>query len=259
MTRLEAAQAAMIEAKISLGGHELFERQGISWCFSSRPAGINLAWNPDLADDSMEEAVEEILEGARERKTSLNFLLFPSSSPEGLHLRLRRQWRLMGPMYLPAMVLDLRRSLAEPAHPCVMRTDWPFAKGASHPLLSWVPKAQKRDWWLLHQQLADQGSLHLWEAVHKGRPAACACSFIHAGHALITSVITDPDLRGLGLGASVMTACLSHARDLGCDEAGLLTHKRAQAFYERLGFKEEGMFSSLYFSKTRAASASDYR
>lgn len=259
MTRLEAAQAAMIEAKISLGGHERFEREGIAWCFALRPAGINLAWRPTLQDDSVSAAVDEVLECARVRKSSINFLLFPSSTPEGLHLRLRRQWRLMGPMYLPGMAMDLRHSLAEPSHPCEARRDWQLSKGASHPLMRWVPKAEKKDWWLLHQQLAEQGSLHVWEAMYEGRPAACACSFIHEGHALITSVITDPELRGLGLGASVMHACLQHSKELGCDEAGLLTHKRAKAFYEKLGFKEEGMFSSLYFSKTRASSASDYR
>lgn len=249
----------MIEAKISLGGHERFERNGISWCFASRPAGINLAWNPALQEDSVGQAVDEILASASLRKSSLDFLLFPSSSPADLRLRLRRQWRLMGPMYLPGMVLSLGGSLPEPAHACVLRTDWALAKGESHPLLRWVPKSQMKDWWLLHQQLAELGCLHLWEAFHQGRPAACACSFIHKGHALITSVITDPDLRGLGLGASVMAACLSHARELGGDEAGLLTHKRAQAFYESLGYKEEGMFSSFYYSKTRAASETCYR
>lgn len=253
MTRLESAQAAMIEAKIHLGGHHRFEREGISWCFSSRPAGINVAWNPQLAEGSLTRVVEEILASARERRSCLDFLLFPSSTPTNLHLLLRREFRLMGPMYLPGMVLNLAQTLPTPGRPCRLRSNWKLLKGESHPLLRWTPKAQRNDWWLLHQQLAGEGCLHLWEAMHEGRPAACACSFLHEGHALITSVITEPDLRGLGFGASVMAACLDHAKRLGCDHAGLLTHKRAKAFYEKLGFQEEAMFSSLYFSKTRAS------
>lgn len=252
MTRLEAAQAAMIEAKISIGGHVRYQTQGCQWCFSQRPAGANVAWAPMIEEGQLIPAIEEVLGSARAIKRAIDILVFPSSTPKGLPLRLRRQWRLMGPMYLPGMVLDLEDPLPQPSHPTSLVTDWALQPKTNRPLMWWVPKVQKADWWKLHSELHASGCLHLWEADLDGSPAACASSFIHNGFALITSVLTLPEARGRGLGASVMRACLNHARELGCDQAGLLTHKRAKEFYERLGFKEEGMFASLYYSKTRA-------
>lgn len=252
MTRLEAAQAAMIEAKIALGGHARFQSGGCQWCFSDRPAGANVAWAPKIVEGMVNPAIEEILDSARARRRAFDVLVFPSSTPSGLELTLRRRFRLMGPMYLPGMVLDMTMPLPEPVHPTQVITDWNLEPKEVRPLQWWVPKAQKPDWWKLHSELHATGCLHLVEGEHEGRPAACACSFIHEGFALITSVVTLPEARGKGLGRSVMLACLSHAREQGCDEAGLLTHKRTKDFYHRLGFSDDGMFASLYFSKTRA-------
>lgn len=259
MTRLEAAQAAMIEAKIALGGHVRFQSGGCQWCFSDRPAGTSVAWAPRIEESELTPAIEEILDSARVRRQAIDILVFPSSVPAGLPLTLRRRWRFMGPMYLPGMILDLSERLPDPSHPTSQISDWSLGPKEDHPLKWWVPKAQKEDWWKLHSELHSTGCLHLWESRYEGKPAACASSFIHEGFALITSVITLKEARGKGLGASVMRACLNHARELGCDQAGLLTHKRAKEFYLGLGFQEEGMFAAQYYSKVRAEKEALFR
>lgn len=62
----------------------------------------------------------------------------------------------------------------------------------------------------------------------------------------IENVIVDPDMRGRGVGATMMRWAIEEARRRGCFRVQLTTNKvrkRAHAFYEGLGFtaSHEGM------------------
>ncbi len=257
MTPLESAQAAFIEAKISLGGHERFEQNGTCWCLAQRPAGANVCWQIQAEEGTLVPTIEMILDSARVRKTGVDFLILPSCRPENLAKVLRKDWRMMGPMYLEGMTCDLVDLNLSPdqvpgdlvhEHP-EWELDW---KG--HPLSWWVPKVQKADWWLLHKQLSESFGLKVFVAEVEGRPVSCASLFCHQGMGLITSVMTFEEHRGKGLGAAVMKACIRSAKEQGCRSAGLLGHKRSLDFYRRLGFKEEATYPVLYYSKTKAES-----
>lgn len=254
MNPLESAQEAFIEAKLALGGHEVFSENGTRWCFSNRPAGINCCWKIEASESSLTPTIERILDTARVRKSPLDFLIFPTATPENLAKTLRRDWRMMGPMHLNGMTCPLKdTALPEQIEGIEIRelqgwrVDW-----KSHPLSSWVPKVQKADWWLLHKELQEAKGLKAITAEHQGRPAACACLFCHQGMGLITSVLTFEEFRGRGIGSAVIRACLASAKAQGCHTAGLLGHKKSSPLYERLGFKTEAIFSQLYYSKSKA-------
>lgn len=255
MKPLESAQAAFIEAKISLGGHERFEQNGTCWCLAHRPAGANVCWQIQAEDGHLVPAIEMVLDSARVRKTGVDFLILPSSRPENLAKVLRRDWRMMGPMYLEGMTIDLADLNFQSDHGqealvyelADWQQDW-----QGHPLSWWVPKVQKADWWLLHKQLNEAFGLKVFVAELEGRPVSCACLFCHEGMGLITSVMTFEEHRGKGLGAAVMKACMMSAKEQGCHSAGLLGHKKSLDFYHRLGFKAEETYPVLYYSKTKA-------
>ncbi len=256
MTHLESAQAAFIEAKISLGGHERFELDGTCWCLAQRPAGANICWQIKTSQDHLLPTIETILDAARARKTGLDFLILPSNKPENLAKVLRKDWRMMGPMYLQGMICDLDQTpLADDISGAVVyeQTDWD-SDWKGHPLSWWAPKAQKADWWLLHRQLCQEFGLKVFVAEIEGKPASCACLFCHEGLGLITSVLTFEEHRKRGLGVAVMKACMASAKQQGCRSAGLLGHKRSLDFYRRLGFKDEEFYPVLYYSKTKAES-----
>lgn len=255
MTPLESAQAAFIEAKISLGGHDRFDHQGTLWCLSQRPAGANVCWLINADRSSLVPVIETVLDSARLRKSGMDFLISPSSQPADLASTLRKEWRMMGPMYLQGMtrsVSDLEPS-SEPLPDVAVywHTRWD-SDFVEHPLSWWVPKAQKPDWWLLHQQMGEAFGLQVIVAEIQGRPASCAVLFCHHGMGLISSVVTLAEHRSRGLGGAVLQECMGRAKAAGCHSVGLLGHKRSLDFYRRLGFENEAAYPTLYYSKTKA-------
>ncbi|NVK34836.1 MAG: GNAT family N-acetyltransferase [Rhodobacteraceae bacterium] len=59
-------------------------------------------------------------------------------------------------------------------------------------------------------------------------------------YAFIENVVTHKDFRGRGIGEAMMKATIQRAWDAGCYRICLLTgvhNEKAQAFYERVGFK----------------------
>lgn len=252
MTPLESAQAAFIEAKIALGDHEVFDQYGARWCFTQRPGGTSSCWQIDADEATLTPTIEMILDTARVRKSALDFLIFPSASPANLAKVLRRDWRMMGPMYLEGMTCDLASADLTSNNPVAFELhDWDTA-WQEQPLCWWASKAQKPDWWQIHKELHSSVGLKVFVADFDGRPSASACLFCHEGVGLITSVITATESRGRGLGSAVVQACMASASQQGCQWAGLLGHKRSLPFYKKLGFKTGSIFTQLYYSKVKA-------
>lgn len=86
----------------------------------------------------------------------------------------------------------------------------------------------------------DQHALHLLATV-EGRPVGCARILLEGQVAKIGRVCVLKEARGAGLGAAIIEACLTVARqqdDVTKAKLGAQTH--ALAFYQRLGFTAFG-------------------
>jgi len=66
-------------------------------------------------------------------------------------------------------------------------------------------------------------------------PAGFGGIEMHAGDALLRSVVTLPPLRGIGMGSAIVAALESEARLLKCRSIYLVTTSAAE-FFERLGY-----------------------
>lgn len=82
----------------------------------------------------------------------------------------------------------------------------------------------------------DEDALHVLACVD-GTPMGCARILIQGSVAKIGRVCVMKEGRGTGLGAAIIDACLSVAREQGgVSKAKLGAQIHALAFYERLGF-----------------------
>jgi ribosomal protein S18 acetylase RimI-like enzyme len=67
---------------------------------------------------------------------------------------------------------------------------------------------------------------------------------------LIDELVVGREFRGQGVGRLLIAAALDRARVLGCCEVEVSTegaNRRAQEFYRRCGFDEEGVLFELHF------------
>lgn len=89
----------------------------------------------------------------------------------------------------------------------------------------------------------DREAVHFLAAID-GLPSGTARLLAYDDHgrkvAKIGRVAVLPEYRGRGIGLALMEAALSHARELGYNEALLDSQTHVVAFYERLGFAAEG-------------------
>jgi ribosomal protein S18 acetylase RimI-like enzyme len=103
-------------------------------------------------------------------------------------------------------------------------------------------------------------------ALLAARTAGTVCGFLHLAirqgilHdrpvGLIDELVVGREFRGQGVGRLLMDAAIDRCRDLGCCEVEVSTERanlRAQEFYRRCGFDEEGVLFELHFSEGRGA------
>jgi GNAT superfamily N-acetyltransferase len=82
--------------------------------------------------------------------------------------------------------------------------------------------------------------LRLYAARVDGEPVACAGAIHNEGDCGIYLVATDPEARGRGLAADLVTVALNEAREAGCVTASLQSTAMGKPVYLRLGFRDFG-------------------
>lgn len=112
-------------------------------------------------------------------------------------------------------------------------------------------------YWSAFDTIEQAPNVEQWVVERDGRMIGCFQLMFLPGLSLggslraqIESVRIASELRGQGVGATVMEWAIDRARDKGCAVVQLTTNKQRQdahRFYERLGFKatHEGMKLSL--------------
>jgi len=86
-----------------------------------------------------------------------------------------------------------------------------------------------------------------------------ACGFVHLTtrqsilhdrpSGVIDELVVSRDFRGQGIGRLLMDAAVGRCRDLGCCEVEVSTesaNRRAQEFYRKRGFSDEGVLFELH-------------
>lgn len=235
-------------------GHQVWETDFALWGLSDRPAGIKAVVGCHFDAERLSEQVGEVLVCFQDAGQPANWTLGPSSQPADLSKYLRSQRRLMGPMLLPGMELDLRRWKPEPnSLTAQVIDDLGDIPADKHPTALWYPKAQRPDTMVLLQELVASGDVIPFGCYVGGELAGAMTLFVHEGIAGVYDVVTKPDFRKIGVGTAVLTAALRLAKEIGCEIAALQSHKKATGLYARQGFVESGMFKSMYYSRVRLA------
>ena len=227
MTAAESSSLAWTAAKLALPGHHVWEKPFALWGLSHRPAGVKAVVGCHFDPDSVAEQVDEILRCFQDADEPANWTIGPSSTPIDLSKHLRRERRLMGPMFLIGMELDLVR---------------------------WEPKKfSLTDGMLMLRELVLRGAAFPFGSYVDGELAGAMTLFVHEEIAGVYDVVTRPEFRNRGAATAVLTMALAFARERGCRVAALQSHKRAVGLYERIGFVETGTLKSMYYSKPRLA------
>ncbi len=246
----EQNQIAYARERFKVSGHTVFERPFALWGISHRTAGECLVTGCQMDDHYSQ--VEEIVRTFQAARRPGDWVLGPSAQPAELGRFLRTARRMMGPMHLAEMELDLADWSPEPLSLPVARIhEWDAIDAEGHPKLTWVSKASRIDTALAMKELQALGATHFFVSYVDGRLASCTAVFIHDGVAGIYDVITKEPYRRRGAASAAMTAALGFARDTGCRVAVLQSHRKAIGLYRRLGFEEKGLFKVFYYSTLR--------
>ncbi|MBX7133848.1 MAG: GNAT family N-acetyltransferase [Fimbriimonadaceae bacterium] len=254
MTAAESSSLAWTAAKFALPGHQVWERPFARWGLSYRPAGVKAVVGCHFDPDSVAEQVDEILRCFQDADEPANWTLGPSSTPIDLSKHLRRERRLMGPMFLIGMELDLVRWEPEKVSLTTeLLRDLESISPDEHPTMTWFPKAQRADGLLMLRELVSRGAAFPFGSTIDGELASAMTLFVHEEIAGVYDVVTRPEFRNRGAATAVLTMALAFARERGCRVAALQSHKKAVGLYERMGFVETGIFKSMYYSKPRLA------
>ena len=86
-----------------------------------------------------------------------------------------------------------------------------------------------------------------------GEPVSTVTVLVTDDMAGIYNVGTVEAARGQGHAGTLLNYALDQARQAGAQAAGLIAVAKAEALYERIGFRPEGWISWLYYSKIRMA------
>ena len=130
-----------------------------------------------------------------------------------------------------------------------------FSKQVPHPYVGAVTTPARKQAIAAEQSLIQSrpDDFFSWLLCIDGVPVSSVTVLITDGMAGIYNVGTVEAARGQGHAGTLLTYALGQARQAGATAAGLIAVARAEALYERVGFRPEGWISWLYYSKTRMA------
>jgi GNAT superfamily N-acetyltransferase len=252
LNAVEHNQIAWTRERFRLPGHQSFETDYALWGFSTRPAGIRTATKCAFDPECFAEQVDHILKTYQEAKEPANWLLGPSTTPPDLKVYLRKQIRMMGPIYMPGMELDLS-NWKSPLTGGVRINDWDWVVDCGHPTALWHPKASRADVTAMLLELELLGNTYPFIYEIDGVPASAMTLFVNDGIAGVYDVVTKPEYQNRGAASKVIASALRFAQELGCKVAVLQSYSKATELYRKLGFAETGTFTSMYYSRVRSA------
>lgn len=254
MTPAELNQQAYARARFRQVGHEWREDPYGIYGYSARPAGLNLVCGCSFEPGREREQIDQILRQFQRWEAPANWFFGPSSTPADLSKILRKERRCMGPRFLPGMELELGNWTAPQLRPEItagLISNWEAVRAEGHPTALWYPRASREDYVTLIQELNASEEVYCFGAYADGWLAGACILFVHEEIAGIYDVVTKEAFRNRGVASACLTAAHEHAREIGARLAILHSHKKAAGLYERLGYREAGMFTSMYYSRVR--------
>ena len=233
-------------------GGEVSDEPDLLWCATGlHAAGWNRVPRAQLAPDTVDERIEEVI--ARARALGVPFLwdIGPSMRPLDLgeHL-LRHGFSDEGEE--PAMgvaLADLPEILPLPDGVTIERVSdraaqeqWVRAscEGFGMPPSAVEPEVAA----MAHDSLGDDAAAHYYLARLHGEPVATSALTPAAGVAGIFAVSTLEAARGRGIGTAVTMAPLLDARSRGYCVGVLQASEMGYSVYARMGFSEQFRYRS---------------
>jgi ribosomal protein S18 acetylase RimI-like enzyme len=98
--------------------------------------------------------------------------------------------------------------------------------------------------------LAPSSPMMLWVGYVGGQPVATCEVFLGDGTAGLYGVATRRDHQRQGIGTAMVLAALAEAKRRGCDLATLLASPAGLPVYQRIGFRECGVFHNYQDGRT---------
>lgn len=241
-----------IKLKATLPGHTLHETEYATWITSTRPAGVNAVEGCWFDEKEYPEQIDTILKTYQDANLYANWSFGPSATPKGLRQYLRNVRRLLGPRFLPAMVLDLSNlTLRQLRHEVSEVSDWDSIREEGHPKSLWLPKTQRSDGFEMSRELDAKPNVISLVTRVNGNLASCVTVFIDGEVAGIYDVVTKEEYRNQGAARDALQRGLEMAKDRGCRVATLQSYPKATELYEKLGFRTEFRYVTMYYSRVR--------
>lgn len=256
MTAVEINQLAYARARFRRTGHESVEEPYALWGYATRPAGLNLISGCTFTPEDAREQIDHVLRHFQRWKQPANFFFGPSASPQDVSRILRKERRCMGPYYLAGMELDLRTWEPGKLREGVTAgqiDDWEEVIAQGHPTTLWYPKASRADYVAMIRELVENENAFCFISRVDGWIAGACLLYLHEGIAGIYDVVTKEDYRNRGAATAVVNTAHEFAREHNSKVAILQSHKKAAGLYDRLGYREIGTYTSMYYSRVRSA------
>lgn len=228
------------------GGGEQREEPNLRWTIGGSPLDYhNCVVRADLAPTDVQEVLAASVQRMQERGVPGTWHVGPSMRPADLAQRLLAAGFTLGGSE-PGMAADLhalREDLPAPAGLRVERVrDETGLATWSRTLAQGFGEGEREATWVAatYRVLgyhADDGPWLHYLARLNGKPVGTSTVFLGAGVAGVYFVMTVPEARGRGIGATSTLAGLRDARRLGYRIGILTSSAMGHSVYARLGFR----------------------
>ena len=251
ITAIGASEIAYYRNFSRLPDAELFDEPNLLWLASGLPV-FNTVLHAHTTEEKLGPEIERVVAYFRSRKLAFNWYVGPLSQPANIREHLPR-YGVQHDEDEPGMALDLYE----------LNEDVPLAPAlviqqvtSDELLLQWlhtwgfpVPEDYIQHFFAAYQSLYGENEpLRFFLGFLDGRPVATSALFEGAGVARVEHVVTVPDVRRQGIGATMTLAALHEARALGYRVSVLRASPYGIHMYRRLGFREYCMMSTYVWS-----------
>lgn len=248
---IDACKVAYRRLFSKLPGATLYEEPGLCWFETDSQLGLyNGVIQTTLTVETLPTVIERMLAHFRQRQTSFQWHIGPSSQPAELGALLQAS----GIHYdesEPGMAVDLfmlDETIARSSAVTIqMVTDSDLLRQWLEIWLYNVPIHIFEQCRVVHSQIQAlpgiQDTFRLYLALLNGKPVAISALFLGAGMAAIEHVVTLPAVRRQGIGAAITLKTAQEARAMGYRFGVLTASSMGINTYRRLGFREYCMFS----------------
>jgi GNAT superfamily N-acetyltransferase len=242
--RLERSTASWLRVTGAVPGVELHDDPDALWIVLPVSGWSNCGTLLRFTPDTVERRLDEIVNHYADAGRANGFWVADCATPADLTTHLRaRNYRCR--KRFPAMACDLRQTPAafEPSNGVRIElvTDLSrFGPKDPHPSIGPITTEIRR-----FQLEADKHQIaetprrvfqfFAWEG---DRALGAAVVLASDGVAGIHDVMVKETERGRGIGTALVHACLTYGRNVGCDNAMLISTGMGESLYRRCGFRE---------------------